>query len=169
MTIMDKVTCLFPGRFQPFHNGHLLVVEGMTKVCGKIIIGIGGHGKEGPEENPFTYQERVEMIQRSLQGKNIIPIFDIVFLELEDMDGDEAWADAALEKTGKIDKVWTGNEWTKSCFEGKVDIPNISEVAGISSTEIREQMRTGGEWKDKLPKEVSFYLSEIEAPARLKK
>jgi nicotinamide-nucleotide adenylyltransferase len=166
---MDKVTCLFPGRFQPFHNGHLLVVEGMTKVCGKIIIGIGGHGKGGPEDNPFTYQERVEMIQRALQAKNIIPVFDVVFIELEDMDSDDAWADAVLLKVGKIDKVWTGNEWTKECFTGKVQIQNISEVPGISAEEIREQMKSGTEWKEKLPKEVVSYIQEIEGVSRVKK
>ncbi len=165
---MDKVTCLFPGRFQPFHNGHLLVIEGMTKVCGKIIIAIGGHGKTSPEENPFTYEERKEMMQRSLQGKDIIPLFDVVFIEIEDNEDDDKWAEAILEQTGPIDKVWSGNEWTKECFTGKLDIQNISEVPGISSTEIRESMKTDMEWKEKVPREVVSYMGEIKGVSRMK-
>ena len=31
-------TCIFPGRFQPFHTGQLMVVQGMAQSCTKPIV-----------------------------------------------------------------------------------------------------------------------------------
>ena len=93
-----------------------MVIQGMVKVCGRIIIGIGSADKSGTQENPFTAEQRKEMIQRALQDINIIPLFDVEFVELPDHVEDAAWTQMVLEKVGTIDKVWTGNEKTKECL-----------------------------------------------------
>ncbi len=165
---MSKPTGLFIGRFQPFHNGHMLVLEGMTKLCGKIWIGIGSSNKHHEKENPFTAAERREMMQRALQDKNLIPMFDINFVELLDETDDAAWRNAVLEKTGPIDVVWTGNEWTQKCFEGVVPVKPIKEVPGISATEIRARMVSDGDWKKNVPEDVSLYIGEIDGVSRMK-
>ncbi len=165
MTI--KPTALFIGRFQPFHNGHLLVIEGMTKVCGKIFIGIGSSDKKSDSQNPFTAAERKEMIQRALQGRDLIPMFDINFVELPDTSSDEAWRELVLSKVEKIDKVWSGDERTKKCFEGVIEIQNIRPVPGISDVEILGKMKSRINWQDQLPKEVVSYIQEIDALDRL--
>ena len=166
---MAKPTALFIGRFQPYHNGHHLVVQGMTKLAGRIIIGIGSSDKSGTMENPFTAQERKEMIQRALQADDIIPMFDINFVELPDVGDDQKWADQVLELVGKVDKVWTGNEHTKKCFEGRIEIQNIKEVPGIESTQIRDLMKKGGDWEDKVPTEIARAIKEIEGHKRIQK
>lgn len=164
---MAKPTVLFIGRFQPFHNGHMLVVEGMTKLCGKIWIGIGSSEKHHTNTDPFTAQERIEMMQRALQGKDLIPVFDINFVELPDETDDTMWRNTVLEKTGPVDVVWTGNEWTAKCFEGVIPVKPIKEVPGISATQIREKMKSGGDWQSLVPKEIVSYLSEIDGVSRL--
>ena len=78
---------LFLGRFQPFHNGHLYVVEEMIhdKSIDEIIIGIGCAQEAYTLENPFTAGERFEMINNTLRMQSwygtkpiyIIPIMDI--------------------------------------------------------------------------------------------
>jgi len=165
---MHKPTALFLGRFQPFHNGHLLVLQGMTKVCGKILIGIGSSDKSRTAENPFSAAERKEMIQRALQAKDLIPMFDIHLIDLPDETDDEVWRTKVLELTGPVDKVWTGNEWTKKCFEGHVEVQNIKVVPGISGTEIRGKMRAGGNWQDQVPKEVAGYIQEQDLLSQIK-
>ena len=147
-----KPTCIFIGRFQPFHMGHLMVVKGMTKLCGRILIGIGS------SEKPFTAQDRKEMIQRALQAEDIIPMFDVEFVELPDHDDDAEWTKHVLERVGRVDKIWTGNEWTKKCFEGKIEIQWIKEVPGFSSTDIRALIKKDGDWEDKVPEEVYRYI-----------
>ena len=78
---------LFLGRFQPFHNGHLSVVENMIadKDIDEIIIGIGSAQSAYTLDNPFTAGERFEMINATLQMQSwygekpiyIMPIMDI--------------------------------------------------------------------------------------------
>jgi nicotinamide-nucleotide adenylyltransferase len=164
---MPKPTGLFIGRFQPLHNGHMLVIEGMTKLCGKIWIGIGSSQKHHTSDDPFTVQERKEMLQRALQGKDLIPLFDINFVELPDETDDTAWRQKVLEQTGPVDVVWTGNAWTAKCFEGVIPVKPIKEVPGISGTMIREKMKTGSDWQSLVPKEIAAYLSEVDGVSRL--
>ena len=165
----NKFTCLFPGRFQPFHNGHMLVVKGMAKLCGKLVVAIGSSDKGGTAENPFTAEERRDMIQRALQGEDIIPAFDVSFIMVPDMDSDEAWAKAVLEQAGEVHQVWTGNPATKAPFKAiGVEVKDIKEVPGVSATAVRQMMKEGGEWKSKVPEEVAATISAINGLERVK-
>lgn len=167
---MTKQVCLFIGRFQPFHNGHLLVLKGMVKVCDRVIIGLGSSDDKSSKENPFTVSERREMIQRALQDENIIPLYDIDFVEIPDHPNDKEWALGCLELAKDITTVWTGNAQTKACFaQTSIPVQEIKEVPGISSTEIREKMIVGGDWKLQLPKAVVEVIIEIDGVERLKK
>ena len=49
---------LFIGRFQPFHNGHLKVVQEILKEFDEVIIGIGSSKYSGTLDNPFSGEER---------------------------------------------------------------------------------------------------------------
>lgn len=146
----------------------MLVLEGMTKVCGKILIGIGSCDKSRIKENPFSLAERKEMIQRALQGKDLIPMFDIHLINLPDETDDVVWREKVLEVSGPIDKVWSGNEWTKKCFDGHVEVQNIKEVPGISGTEIRDMMYSDGDWQELVPKEIVSYISEFDLLTQIK-
>jgi nicotinamide-nucleotide adenylyltransferase len=155
-------TCLFVGRFQPYHTGHHMVIKGMTKLCDKIIIGIGSSNKSGTAENPYTAQERKEMIQQALQDQDIIPAFDVNFIEIPDVEDDEVWSASCLELTKGVDVVWTGNEWTQKCFEGKTEIKEIKEVPGISSTIIRDMIKEKDfDWKTKVPAAVVKAVQDL--------
>jgi len=166
---MAKPTALFIGKFQPLHNGHMLVIEGMTKLCGKIWIGIGSSEEHHTKENPFSAAERREMLQRALQDKSLIPLFDINFVELPDEKDDVAWRNAVLEKTGPVDVVWTGNEKTAKCFEGIIPVKPIKEVPGISSAVIKEKMCAENlAWKKQVPHDVMMFIGEIDGAARVR-
>jgi len=163
-------TSLFIGRFQPFHNGHLSVVKGMVKVSDRVIIGIGSSEIHGTLDDPFTREERREMIQRALQEENIIPLRDVSFVNLPDMPEDEAWAKMCLEICeGCVTTIWTGNEWTKKSFGGVgIKIQDIKEVPGISATEVRRRMKAGEKWQELVPSAVVEYIKEIDGVGRLK-
>ena len=109
------------------------------------------------------------MLQRALQDKNLIPMFDINFVELPDETDDVVWRDKVLEKTGVVDVVWTGNDQTAKCFEGKVPVKPIKEVPGISAHEIRKMMvEEDMNWKKKVPNDVMMFIGEIDGVARVK-
>ena len=73
---------LYIGRFQPFHKGHKSIVEAALKQCDKLIIGIGSSQEIRTKRNPFSYEEREQMILRSFFAEElysriiIIPIPD---------------------------------------------------------------------------------------------
>jgi len=66
------------GRFQPFHNEHLDYTLAAKKLCKFLWVGITkfdvtptdasplGRHRERPENNPFTYFERISMIAAAL-------------------------------------------------------------------------------------------------------
>lgn len=166
---MPTLTCLFVGRFQPFHNGHLLVVKGMTKVCGRVVIAIGSSDKKNTAENPFSAEERKEMIQAALQDANIIPAFDVMFIEVPDVKDDAAWTKTCLELAGTVHTAWTGNAQVKKCFEDAgIEVKTIKEVPSISATEIRKRMKEGGDWRAMVPEAVKDCVLMVKGVERMK-
>ena len=160
-----KPTGIFIGRFQPFHNGHMLVVRGMVKMCGRVVIAIGSSQEKGTDTNPYSAEKRRDMIQHALQGADLIPLYDIEFLNIPDMESDEDWARHLIEKVNAdgVVQVWTGNEDTEKCFSGmSVEIRKIKEVPGISSTKIRDMIKVEDvDWKEMVPQEVMSSILKI--------
>lgn len=54
---------VFIGRFQPFHVGHYHVVTEALKIAKEVILVIGSHDRPRDIRNPFTTQERIEIIK----------------------------------------------------------------------------------------------------------
>ena len=59
---------LFIGRFQPFHLGHLLLLQRLSKQYDEFIIGIGSSQYQNTYDNPFSEEERRQMIIQSLDN-----------------------------------------------------------------------------------------------------
>ncbi|MFH1142900.1 MAG: adenylyltransferase/cytidyltransferase family protein, partial [Candidatus Uhrbacteria bacterium] len=139
-----------------FHNGHLMVIKGMAKVCNQVIVVIGSTQKSGTDENPYSVAERKEMIQQALQDEDMIPRFDIIFREVEDMKDDTAWTEAVCQACGDISVVWTGDEHTKKCFVAKgIEVKDIVPVPGISGTDIRKKIKAKDDaWRIQVPAAV---------------
>ncbi|NON63366.1 nicotinamide-nucleotide adenylyltransferase, partial [Acidianus sp. RZ1] len=76
---------VYPGRFQPFHLGHLSVIKWALERVDELIILVGSAQESHTLNNPFTAGERIEMIRLSLREHGIptdryyiIPIPDIL-------------------------------------------------------------------------------------------
>lgn len=77
--MIDKFDLLvFIGRFQPVHNEHVRVIDEALQRAKKVLVLVGSSGKARTIRNPFTYQERKQMIQNVFNDSRIIirPIFD---------------------------------------------------------------------------------------------
>lgn len=59
-------TAVFLGRFQPFHIGHYSIVEKILTEYKRLMLVIGSAEKSGTDENPWTLQEREEIIRASI-------------------------------------------------------------------------------------------------------
>lgn len=62
---------VFIGRFQPFHVGHRQVVELAMQQCKHLLILVGSSYQPRTIKNPFTFNERMGMIQNSLDPQHL--------------------------------------------------------------------------------------------------
>ena len=170
MSDFSEKTCLFIGRFQPFHMGQMMVVEGMAKSCKKVIVGIGSSEEYDTKENPFSFDERREMIQRALQEKDMIVAYDVSIIAVPDVPEDAAWIDHVKETVGDFDAVWTGNpDVAKLCEEKGIEVKEVKEVPGISGSEIRQMMKDDdGFWDEKVLDSVAQYIKTIDGAERVR-
>lgn len=79
---------VFVGRFQPFHLGHAAVITQALKLATKVAVIVGSAGGSRSHRNPFTYDERVEMIRSSFPEHKdrlfFAPVEDTIY-------NDELW------------------------------------------------------------------------------
>jgi bifunctional NMN adenylyltransferase/nudix hydrolase len=80
---------VFIGRFQPFHNGHLAVVQASLKHAEQLIVLCGSAHQPRSTRNPWTVMERESMIRGCLSDEesarvHVSPLMDVLY-------NDEAW------------------------------------------------------------------------------
>lgn len=54
---------VFIGRFQPFHNGHLSILEKASKEFDKVIVLVGSANRRSSIKNPFSPDVRMQWIE----------------------------------------------------------------------------------------------------------
>jgi len=152
-------TALYIGRFQPFHNGHLDAIYQIKKSgFDKVIIGIGSSNEKRTNHNPFSYQERVDMINRTLKSVNLI---EYNVLPIPDFGNDILWTNYILDNSPKFEAVFSGNEWTRNCFKkhSNKDVLELKLEKEVCATMIREKIRNkDNTWKEYINSKVLQYL-----------
>ena len=156
-------TCIFPGRFQPFHEGHLLVVKGMMKIHGNATIAICDGKSEHGADMPFTVAQRHEMISAALLAADIT---EATIVDVVDKPGDEQWVDAVIDAAGHPQEplVWSGRDDIRAMFDAKaIPTKKVVPVPGIDGAAIRTSIVSGGvdEWRKKIPAGAIDVVMEI--------
>lgn len=141
---------LFLGRFQPFHNAHRDIAFKSFDFVEFLIIGVGSSQYSLTKENPFTYNERREMIEKSLQDSK-----DIKVMPIPDIHDPINYVQYVKKTTAffPFDVVFTDNQNTIDLFKEKgypiiiIPIPNIPRA-----TDIRECFYKGEDiWRNYVP------------------
>jgi len=142
---------LYPGSFDPLHNGHVEIVETAAKVFDEVIVAAVGN----PDKNSgmFRLDERAELITEVFAGlANVRAIThsDLVvrLAEREDVDfiikGLRAVSDFESElQQAQLNKTMTGVE--------TMFLPSTSSSAFIASKYVREISRLGGDVSSMVP------------------
>jgi len=159
---------LFIGRFQPFHKGHLKVIEYITKKYDKIIIGVGSSQYKDKSKNPFSFDERKEMIKKTLKSKNIS---NYKIIEIHDIHNPPKWVEHVLSIFSDFDLVVTNNSFTKKLFEEKefnVITTPIFEEKNYSGKIIRKKIKNDEKWEEFLPEPSVKILKKINGIKRIK-
>ena len=67
----------FVGRFQPFHNGHLSVIEQALAQAKHVTVLVGSANKPRDIRDPFTFEERKEMILGAVSDPNRVHLYQL--------------------------------------------------------------------------------------------
>lgn len=54
------------GRFQPPHRGHIYLLKEARKLCQKVIVVVGSTNQARDTRNPWTFEERSQMLAHAL-------------------------------------------------------------------------------------------------------
>lgn len=160
----------FIGRFQPFHKGHLTVIQDALKEFDKIIIGVGSSQESFTITNPFTAKERIRIIKTALKEAEITPK-KYSIIELKDiLKCDKWWVKYVKKKLPKFNVLYTGNEWMRNCFKNEKDIKvrNVKKIIDICSTKIRKLFKKGKGWEKFLQRSVIKEIRRIKGIERVK-
>ena len=153
-------TVLYPGSFDPFHNGHRELVETASYLFDEVVIAAMRNPQKG--EPLFTLEERKEMIEASLAHLDNIRVVPFAKLVVDlakdvgadfivkglravvDFDNEMAQAQANLNVSG-----------VHTLF-----IPSASASSAIASKYIREIARFGGDVSSMVPDVVARRLKK---------
>ncbi len=159
---------LFIGRFQPFHKGHLKVVQEASKKYDEVIIGIGSSQYGNTSDNPFTSEERELMIKKTLEKTGIN---NYKMISIPDIHNPPKWVNHVLSIVSDFDVIISNNSLTKRLFSEKdytVKETHLYEKKKYSGREIRRRMMDSEPWDDLVPAEVSNFIKDIDGVNRVK-
>lgn len=163
---------LFVGRLQPLHKGHCKTINLMIQDCDTVIIGLGSAQKSREKHDPWTVEERIEMLRNVYSDRiKIVPLNDI------DAATPEQWCGYIFDKLKKLGMkeptdYYTGSEfdssWYKHHFKERLHICDRSDNPVPAATELRMslELRTN-DWKFWVPA-VNHQLVESTYPEEFK-
>lgn len=160
-------TVLYIGRFQPFHNGHFIVVKEMAKEHGRVIIAIGSAQESYTPKNPFTAGERYEMIDRCLRASKIK---NCVILPIDDINRNDLWVSHVVSKCPPFTVVYSNNKLTQTLFNhAGYQVRNVHRRGAMveSGSKIRQMIFMNMNWRKFVPAPVVSYMDYNYLTARL--
>ncbi|MFM8658371.1 MAG: nicotinamide-nucleotide adenylyltransferase [Candidatus Nitrosotenuis sp.] len=160
---------LLIGRFQPFHLGHLAAVKFALTQVEKLYIGIGSSNRFNEKRNPFTPEERREMIELSVE-KSELQRCKIYFVP--DVNDHAKWTYHVDSIIPKYDVVFSNDDFTHDLYNKRgikvISVP-LKQREILSGTDIRQKIATNQSWSVLVPEGTAKVLAKINAQDRLSK
>jgi len=161
---------LYPGRFQPFHVGHLEAVRHVLGESSEIIVMIGSASQSHTVENPFTAGERTSMIKLALDEAGVNPSRHFI-VPVTDLQVHSIWVSHVCSLVPKFDVIYSNEPLTRRLFiEAGFTVKPIPFFKRklCSATEIRKRMLRDSSWEKLLPNSVAGYIREVQGVERLR-
>lgn len=86
---------VFIGRFQPLHAGHHEVIERARKLSKNVLVLVGSAGVARSVRNPFTYEERAQLIKNVFPDVLVAPVHDHTY-------NDSAWILEVQQRVAEV-------------------------------------------------------------------
>ena len=159
---------LMIGRFQPLHLGHLEALQFALSKVDKLWVGLGSSNKSIEKNNPFSAEERKNMILSSI-NHSIKEKISIYFIP--DLDNHIKWIEKIDTIVPKFDMVFSNDELTSHLYSKRdiqvIPIPFLRRDV-LSGTNIRELIISDQNWDDLVPEGTKNFLIKTNAKERLK-
>ena len=159
---------LLIGRFQPFHLGHLEALQFALSKVDKLWVGLGSSNKPVQKNNPFSAEERKQMILSSIDNtmKEKISIYFI-----PDLDNHVKWIEKIDTIVPTFDIIFSNDELTKHLYSKRnvqvIAIPFLNRNV-LSGTNIRDLIISDQKWDNLVPQGTRNFLKNTSAKEHLK-
>lgn len=176
MIVAVKYDCIaITGRFQPFHLDHMDLVQRGLSLATDVIIGITNPDRRSwksvstnahrhrASANPFTYLERVRIIDAALQAARV-PSARYNFVPFP-LDDSRVWSDYVPYSTPQLVRAYSDWEHDKAqtlqSAGYKVELIEGDPDQKISASQVRAAMAAGESWQQWLPQGAVQVLSGL--------
>lgn len=164
------------GRFQPFHNGHLEYLRGAAERADEVFVGITNPDparivpeesdplRHLPESNPFSYVERLLMVEAAVSDLGLEPrrVHVIPFPVNEPALWD-AYVPRRVTQYLRLFSAWGGTKLDRFCEAGyEVVVLDEGAEKQISGADVRAAMRGGLDWESLVPAGVAGVIHGLE-------
>lgn len=186
-----KTVVIFPGRFQPAHQGHLSVYEFLKNKFGQEQVYIATSDKTAPVTSPFNFVDKVEMWTKlGVPASKIVKVRSpynpveitkevpdpedtalVLAISAKDMEGDTARVKFGTKKDGSLSyfQPYPGDDvelepMTNHAYILTIPVTtfNVRGINANSATEIRKAYLAGN---DDDRRNILYDLYSIDEPA----
>jgi bifunctional NMN adenylyltransferase/nudix hydrolase len=166
---------IYIGRFQPFHLGHLKTLKLALAKAEQVILILGSHRVAADIRNPWSSQERIEMIRDCLSAEDLSRVH---FLPIRDwLYSDNLWLSAVQQQVFEITQrsssvIVLGHRKDASSYYLDLfpqwDYLETGSYQNLNSTEIRQRYFGATEqgYQDRLPVQVAEQLEVFQESDR---
>jgi cytidyltransferase-like protein len=161
------------GRFQPFHNGHLEYLLGAAARSDEVFVGITNPDpsrikeepsdplRHLPESNPFSYVERLLMVQAVAEDEGIRA--HVIPFPVNEPELWPAYVPRGVTQYLRLFSDWGGTKLERMRAAGyEVEILDEGVAKEISGADVREAMREDRGWESLVPRGVAHVIRSLQ-------
>jgi cytidyltransferase-like protein len=167
------------GRFQPFHLGHLEYMRGASERCDELWVGItnpdparvkpeaSDPARHLPESNPYTYDERLLMVKAAATDLGLdAGRLHVIPFPVNEPDLWPAYVPDGVTQFLRLFSEWGGEKLDRLRAAGyEVVVLDEGAEKELSGVDVRDALRSGGEWEELVPPGVARVLRELDRVA----
>lgn len=154
-------TAIYPGSFDPIHNGHVDVIERAAHLCDRVIVAVA---RNASKKSLYTIPERIKLIEESVSHIGDSVVVDSFEGLLVDFAA-ETKADAVIRGLRAVSdfefefQMALMNRQLSPDLETLFLMPSQEHIF-LSSRMVKEIASLGGEISPFVPKTVAASLAE---------
>jgi len=160
------------GRFQPFHNGHLEYLRGAAARSDEVFVGITNPDptrikeeasdplRHLPESNPFSYVERLLMVEAVAEDEGIT--VHVIPFPVNEPELWPAYVPAGVTQYLRLFSEWGGTKLDRMREAGfEIEVLDEGAAKEISGADVRAALREGRDWETFVPPGVARVIKSL--------